>query len=136
MCLLDCVAHWDPERIRCVGVSHRDPANPLRANGRLGIACGIEYAAQAMAVHGSLVSAGSPAPPGRTPSAGFLAGVRGVRPYVRRLDDIAGELVCDAVRAAGDGSSALYDFTLSADGKPLLRGRATVVLDAGDGGES
>lgn len=132
MCLLDEVLAWDTERIRCVGRSHRDPGNPLRARGRLGIACGIEYAAQAMAVHGGLVAATSPLPRDRSPPAGYLAGVRGVRTYVHRLDDIGDDLLCDAVRAAGDETSALYDFTLTAGGATLLTGRATVILDAGD----
>lgn len=135
MCLLDEVLAWDTERIRCVGRSHRAADNPLRARGRLGIACGIEYASQAMAVHGSLVAAGSAdgssAARGRTPRAGYLAGVRGVRSYVHRLDDIGDDLLCDAVRAAGDPTSALYDFTLCAGGMPLLTGRATVIFDAG-----
>ena len=30
------------------------PDHPLRAHGRLGVACGVELAAQAMAVHGAL----------------------------------------------------------------------------------
>ena len=53
-------ADWNAERISCVSRSHRAADNPLRAGGRLGIACGIEYAAQAMAVHGALI-AGAPA---------------------------------------------------------------------------
>jgi predicted hotdog family 3-hydroxylacyl-ACP dehydratase len=131
MCLLDEVLAWDTERIRCVGRSHRTPDNPLRARGRLGIAGGIEYAAQTMAVHGALVAARSPGAASGTPVAGYLAGVRNVRPHVHRLDDLRDDLVCDAVRAAGDRLSALYDFTLSAGGTPLLTGRATVILDAG-----
>ena len=49
MCLLDQIAAWDTGSIRCTATSHRDQDNPLRAQGRLGAACGIEYAAQAMA---------------------------------------------------------------------------------------
>lgn len=60
MCLLDAVVSWDATRIRCRSASHRAPDHPLRAHGRLGIACGIEYAAQAMAVHGALVAASAP----------------------------------------------------------------------------
>ena len=60
MCLLDAVLSWDATRIRCRSASHRTPDNPLRAHGRLGAACGIEYAAQAMAVHGALVAASAP----------------------------------------------------------------------------
>src|SRR2546430_8967757 len=57
MCLLDEVLSWDAARIRCRSATHRSPDNPLRLHGRLGAACGIEYAAQAMAVHGALVAA-------------------------------------------------------------------------------
>jgi predicted hotdog family 3-hydroxylacyl-ACP dehydratase len=56
MCLLEDVIGWDAERISCRSGTHRAADHPLRAHGRLGIACGIEYAAQAMAVHGALVA--------------------------------------------------------------------------------
>ena len=35
MCLLDAVLDWSPTTIACRAVSHADPANPLRAEGRL-----------------------------------------------------------------------------------------------------
>ena len=35
MCLLDRLLSWGPERIDCSATSHRDPANPLRHDGRL-----------------------------------------------------------------------------------------------------
>ena len=53
MCLLDAVVDWSETAIFCRAVSHTDPANPLRADGRLGAEAGIEYAAQARAVHGA-----------------------------------------------------------------------------------
>jgi predicted hotdog family 3-hydroxylacyl-ACP dehydratase len=56
MCLLDQVIEWNAQHIRCRTATHRAPDNPLRAHDRLGIACGIEYAAQAMALHGALVN--------------------------------------------------------------------------------
>jgi predicted hotdog family 3-hydroxylacyl-ACP dehydratase len=62
MCLLDAVTDWDAQRIRCMATSHRDVDNPLRAHDRLGAACGIEYAAQAMAAHGALLAAADDAP--------------------------------------------------------------------------
>jgi predicted hotdog family 3-hydroxylacyl-ACP dehydratase len=143
MCLLDEVIAWSAERVSCRSSTHRDADNPLRAYGRLGIACGIEYAAQAMAVHGALVAPassstaeGSPmagAPAAGSPAAGFLAAVRGVRFHSLRLDDVQGDLICDAVRMAGDATTALYEFELRSDAALLLRGRATVVFDAGLG---
>jgi predicted hotdog family 3-hydroxylacyl-ACP dehydratase len=126
MCLLDEVLEWQADRIRCVSGGHRAADHPLRAHDRLGIACGIEIAAQTMAVHGALSAADSSS----RPRAGLLAGVRGVRMYASRLDDAQGDLICEATRVAGDEGSALYDFELSSAGADLMRGRATVVLDA------
>jgi predicted hotdog family 3-hydroxylacyl-ACP dehydratase len=124
MCLLDEVIEWDSESIRCRASSHRLPDNPLRSQGRLGVAGGIEYAAQAMAAHGAL-SGGA----GR-PEAGFLAGLRDVRLHVLRLDDIESDLICDATLLAGDRGTALYEFVVWTQAKRLLSGRATVVFDA------
>jgi predicted hotdog family 3-hydroxylacyl-ACP dehydratase len=126
MCLLDTVVEWSPERIRCASGSHRRPDNPLREGDRLGAACGIEYAAQAMAVHGALV-AGDDAPPRQ----GFLASVRGVDLNVARLDDIEGDLDVEAERLSGDDNNILYRFEVWGDDKLLLAGRAAVILDAG-----
>jgi predicted hotdog family 3-hydroxylacyl-ACP dehydratase len=145
MCLLDEVIAWSAARVSCRSSTHREADNPLRAHGRLGIACGIEYAAQAMAVHGALVAASSAADHGApltgtpaaawaapgTPAAGFLAAVRDVRFHSLRLDDVQGDLICDAARMAGDATTALYEFELRSAAALLLRGRATVVFDAG-----
>jgi predicted hotdog family 3-hydroxylacyl-ACP dehydratase len=147
MCLLDEVIAWDTDRISCRSTTHRDADHPLIAHGRLGIACGVEYAAQAMAVHGALLAGaaaaseqpphGNPAvtsagggPASVTPAAGFLASVRNVQANVLRLDDVAGDLICEAARVAGDQATALYEFEVRSDARCLLRGRATVILDA------
>lgn len=125
MCLLDGVLDWDDERVVCRATSHRDLDNPLRARGRLGIACGIEYAAQAMAVHGALCAAGA------TPRIGYLASVRDVEFRASRLDDVAAELEIEARRHAGDGNHVVYRFVVRADHRDLVSGRAAVMLDAG-----
>lgn len=125
MCLLDQVVEWTPERIRCTASSHRDPANPLRDNDRLGAACGIEYAAQAMAVHGALLAGSDDAP-----RQGFLASARSVELKADRLDDVAADLDIVAERLSGDGNNVLYGFEVSAAGAVLLIGRAAVILDA------
>ena len=130
MCLLDAVTAWDAQHIRCAASSHRHADNPLRAHDRLGAACGIEYAAQAMAAHGALLAAANSAP-----RAGYLASVRGVELHVTRLDDIAADLDVEAERLSGDGNTILYGFRVSAAGRELLSGRAAVVLDADKLGE-
>ena len=125
MCLLDRVEVWDDGRIVCRATSHRDAGNPLRAAGRLGAANGIEYAAQAMAVHAALLAAGA-----SRPQAGYLTSVRGVHLHVDRLDELDHPLTIVAERQSGDALSVLYSFTVSAAGRCLLEGRATAVLDA------
>jgi predicted hotdog family 3-hydroxylacyl-ACP dehydratase len=134
MCLLDEVMEWDAQHIRCRSGSHRLPDHPLRSQGRLGVACGIEYAAQAMAVHGALAG-GALADAGKGRSeVGLLAGLRDVRLHVLRLDDIESDLICDALLVAGDQGSALYEFALTseAERQRLLSGRATVVFDVNE----
>ena len=59
MCLIDEVLEWNPERVRCASGGHRAPDHPLRAHGRLGVVCGVEIAAQTMAVHAALIAAQS-----------------------------------------------------------------------------
>ncbi len=127
MCLLDEVLSWDAVRIRCRATSHRRSDNPLRAHGRLGAACGVEYAAQAMAVHGAIMAhmAGTP------PPAGLLTSVRNLVLRVSRLDDLDTDLMASAARLAGDQGSTLYEFTVSGGGQELLSGRASIVFGAG-----
>ena len=126
MCLLDHVETWDKETIICHASSHRAADNPLRAHGQLGIACGIEYAAQAMAVHGALLA---PVDSER-PRVGYLVSVRGVNMHVSRLDDIAADLLITASCIMASESNMLYEFSVKAEGQTLLEGRAAVVLNA------
>ena len=126
MCLLDEVLQYDAHRIRCRSGGHRAADHPLRAHGRLGAACGIELAAQTMAVHAALLAPAA----GARPRFGVLASVRGVRFWSLRLDDVAGDLICDARRIAGDEGTAVYEFELCSGTRRLLSGRAAVVLDA------
>ena len=126
MCLLERVVAWSPEAIHCVAVSQTLADNPLRAGGRLGPANAIEYAAQAMAVHGAL-RAGAEA----APRAGFLTSVREVEFHAERLDlaeclDVHAECLSDG------GNHQMYAFRLEAAGAVLVSGRASVMLDAGD----
>ena len=136
MCLLERVTAWDMERITCEATSHLDANNPLRAHGRLGAACGIEYAAQAMAVHGALVSQAQAASPAKaaTPKAGYLVSVRGVTLHVPRLDDLGMALTIRAERSSGNAGSILYGFTLHAGAALIASGRAVVMLDAATAG--
>ncbi len=123
MCLLDRVEQWDSGSIVCRASSHRAADNPLRAADRLGIAAGIEYAAQAMAVHGALLGGDESAP-----EVGYLTSVRDVSWLRRCLDDIGEDLVVSAERISGNDVTVLYSFSIAGGGSVLLSGRASVML--------
>jgi predicted hotdog family 3-hydroxylacyl-ACP dehydratase len=127
MCLLERVTALDARGILCEASSHRLADNPLRAAGRLGAACIVEYAAQAMALHAAARSEGDPS----RPRSGLLVAVRDLRLFVPRLDDQNVPLRIAAWRLEGSGQAAAYGFEAIGDGRqPVARGRATLLLHA------
>jgi len=125
MCLLARCLSWDAQRIRCQADGHRDADHPLRSASGLLAPVAIEYAAQAMALHGGLLARAE----GGEARPGFLASARQVELLRERLDDLDGPLDVEAERQAGDARQILYAFTVSHAGQPLVRGRAAVVLN-------
>jgi predicted hotdog family 3-hydroxylacyl-ACP dehydratase len=132
MMLLARLHEWDAQHIVCSANNHRDAEHPLLTRRGLLAPAAIEYAAQAMALHGALISqaTGAPATPG------YLASARGVQLHVMRLDDLPrpdaaapDELRIEATRQAGDARQILYAFNLSHAGRPIADGRAAVVLN-------
>jgi predicted hotdog family 3-hydroxylacyl-ACP dehydratase len=121
MCLLHRVLRYDDNAITCVAVNHREASHPLREDGVLPAICGVEYAAQAMAVHGALMGGGDVNP-------GVLAAVRDLTMNVDRLDDICGELTINAQKLWRDESGLLYEFRIHAASGDIMHGRAAVVL--------
>ncbi len=150
MCLLDRVIAWDEDGIVCESDGHRtddrdrrrDGPHPLARDGALPATAAIEYAAQAMALHGALIgeraatAAGAAVDEpaggfiGREPARGFLAGLRSVRLGCRWIPSSGPSLTIRARRFAGDSVQVLYDFDVEAAG-PIAAGRAGVILDAG-----
>jgi predicted hotdog family 3-hydroxylacyl-ACP dehydratase len=126
MCLLDRVIEWDSLSLICSSRSHLAASNPLREGGRLGAACGVEYAAQAMALHGGLTSESS-----AKPSVGYLLTLRDLQMTVERLDNITEDLMIKVEKLSSVETQVSYRFEIIGCGESLLRGRAMVVL-AGD----
>lgn len=126
MCLLDQVEACDATSIVCTATTHRDPAHPLRRDGLLPAVCGLEYALQAMALHGALTA-------GAAQRVGFLAALSGVAMQAERLDDVGGALRIVATALAQERRGFIYEFDVTGDGRALLSGRATVVLADADG---
>jgi len=129
MCLLDGVLECDAQHIRCITSTHRAADNPLRSGDVLLALCGIEYAAQAMAVHGAW-----DAKFGKKPRAGYLVALRDVACDKMRLDDIDDDLIVDAEKIMGDEARVIYQFSIHAGSSRVMSGRATVVLDADKAG--
>jgi len=123
MCLLEVVAQWDNTTIQCLARSHVAMDNPLRNMRGLPISAGIEYAAQAMAVHGALL-----APMDQLPEVGYLTSVRNVQWWTPRLDNVGAEITIQATRVSGNEVSLLYDFSVLCHNRLLLRGRAGVMV--------
>ncbi|HKE47743.1 MAG TPA: phosphotransferase [Rhodanobacteraceae bacterium] len=123
MCLLDDVVAWSADAIHARAVSHRDPANPLRSDGRLRAVHLCEYGAQAMAVHGGLVARAT----GSVAAPGFLVSLRGIELAVARVDDLPGALDVHAEKLLGDASGWQYRFRIEHAGVEIARGRAAVL---------
>jgi predicted hotdog family 3-hydroxylacyl-ACP dehydratase len=124
MSLLDTVDAFDAHHIHCSAVSHRHLTNPLRENNMLHAVCGVEYAAQAMAVHGALLATNSSS----EPRGGRLASVRAVEFFTDRIDTVEIKLDIFATLLLRDDNSMMYEFTISTPHQTLLQGKATVIL--------
>lgn len=126
MCLLDEVLDWDMNSVHCSSHRFCNPDNPMRRdNGVLGVACGIEIAAQAMAVHARLT-----APQDGLPAPGYLVSLREVRLSVARLDAGMAPLSIHATRQMLNHGSASYSFRVTGQGAELVSGRAVVLMSA------
>lgn len=123
MRLIDSVSAFTDTTLLAHAGGHRDVAHPLRRNGRLASLHLAEYGAQAMAVHGGLLGAsrGEPVAPG------MLVALRDVMLEVERIDDVPGELDIAVTRLGDFGHSLIYSFDVSAAGRRLATGRATVI---------
>lgn len=121
MCLLDEVLLWDASHIVCRSLSHLAQDNPLRSSGRLHTVCGVEYAAQAMAVHGALLAS-------EPVVAGYLVSIRNLKLNAPYLDGSGEVLTVDAKRLMAGADGLVYEFTVATQKDTLLSGRATVFL--------
>ncbi|WP_207538036.1 phosphotransferase [Sabulicella rubraurantiaca] len=121
MSLLDRVLHWEEGRILCETARHRDPAHPLRRDGILPAICGVEFALQAMALHGALGE-------GAAQRRGFVSSLRDVSLRLALLDEVPGPLEVEAEALVAEASGFIYRFAIRGEGEALLEGQAAVIL--------
>lgn len=123
MCLLDGVRDFDDEMIVCISDSHRRRDHPLRCEGHVSAIHAVEYGAQAIAAHEALTADLSD---GRL-SEGYLAALRDVHVYCDRLDTLTGTLAVTARRLLKREDGVIYEFQVTAEGKAVADGRATIM---------
>jgi predicted hotdog family 3-hydroxylacyl-ACP dehydratase len=124
MCLLARVVACDDATIRCEADNHADPANPLRNVRGLPASAGIEYAAQAMALHAALQRGGD----GPIQS-GAIAVLSNVEWTVDLLDAVEGPLCVEATLLAGTGGGRQYSFAVGPrEAAPVITGTVVVAF--------
>ena len=123
MCLLSHVTHRDDTTLGCEAQSHLDLKNPLRSNNQLAAICGVEYAAQAMALHMGLGDVE------HSSQKGFLASLKTVKLDCARLDTLNEPLTINVSALFVDPNlGAMYDFRLTAAQKPLVSGQCLILF--------
>lgn len=128
MILIDSLLESTENVLLCRANSHLKADNPLRIDGVLSVFAGVEYAAQAMAVHGRLSREATASPPVR----GFVAVASKLEAHAEQLDAIASPLQIRVERVASNHDSSLYTFTLHAEQQLLLEGQLMAVLEASE----
>ena len=123
MCLIDELLQWDSDSILCRSHSHRSPTNPLRGADGLSAVHAIEYAAQAIGLHGGLLAQSV----GDAPAAGMLVSLRQTRLSRERLDDTEELLTVSAQRLLADSMSLLYAFEVNLAHETVATGRAAII---------
>ncbi|MGH6610208.1 MAG: hydroxymyristoyl-ACP dehydratase [Burkholderiaceae bacterium] len=124
MRLIDRVVSYDEQRIVCESDSHRAADHPLAFNGVLPVVCGLEYGAQAMAIHGTLL-AGTARDKARH---GYLVAASELNWTVERLDQCAAPLRIEAISEFRSDQQVAYRFELHAADRQVFSGRAIVLL--------
>lgn len=127
MSLIEKVIDWQEQNINCIGLSHKDPKNPMFANGNLQSITLIEYAAQSVAVHAGLLNAklGTQRP-------AYIGGLKKIEIAAQYLPDRKTELRISATAELLSAGGAIYKFSISSDAELILSGRLTLVQPPAD----
>lgn len=126
MLLVEQVISYDSSRIVCSTHTHRAPDHPMAVDGLLASACGLEYGAQTIAIHGALTASHA-----AKPRMGYLVAVHDLAWTVPRLDTVEHSLIIEAERQFASDTMVSYSFTIHAQAQLIMSGRANIVLNIG-----
>ena len=121
--MIERVLRWDADRIVAATARHRAADNPLRRDGRLAAVHLVEFAAQAVAIHGGLRNAAE----GRPPQPALLVSARDVQVTRDYIDDLPGEIEIEAHALLINQASWQYEFTVRHAGAAIASGRVAAM---------
>lgn len=122
MCLIDKVLNWDQNMICCTTSSHHQIDNPLRNRGQLSAINLLEYGAQAMAIHGSLIHQHN------EPFSGYLAAIRSATFTCEFIHKIQHDLIISAFSEMQSENGVIYTLNIQTDvNNALMEARAMVI---------
>ena len=126
--MIERVLRWDGDHIVAATARHRAADNPLRRDGRLAAVHLVEFAAQAVAIHGGLRNAAE----GRPPQPALLVSARDVQVTCDYIDALPGEIEIEARVLMINPSSWQYEFTVSHAGAAIASGRVAAMAQDPD----
>jgi len=126
MSLLDKVTHADRLTLSASAVSHLSSNNPLRLNHKLSSINGIEYAAQAMAIHGFLLSELKQTE--ASTQTRYIATIRNIDIFTPFFPETESVIKIEVEQLMSDTNGFTYQFHISDGKKALISGKITIFL--------
>lgn len=126
MSLLNEILSADKDSLTATAISHLESNNPLRAEGSLSTVNGIEYAAQAMAVHGALLAQHSGAE--YSTQKGYIATVRNIEINKPFFPETEGVLLIQVRLLMSNDNGFTYEFHINYKQDEFISGKITVFL--------
>jgi predicted hotdog family 3-hydroxylacyl-ACP dehydratase len=123
MCLLDCTTEWDNQNIYCSAPAPQ-AGHPLMRDGRVPAIAGVEYAAQAAALHGALLDTAM------TPRAGMLAKLRDITLHRPWFPASKKSLMIHAKLISRTDGGCMYSFEVTSEQQTITSGSLMVVFTA------
>lgn len=120
MCLLEKIINWNETTLKAQTYTHLKLDNPLRTNDKLKSIHGIEYAAQAMAVHGALLD--------KKCQNGYIGSIRNVVVNEAYLPTRKSPLDIHVQALMRSKQGFIYNFSLQCTNQLIISGKITIFL--------
>ncbi|MBF0263671.1 MAG: phosphotransferase [Gammaproteobacteria bacterium] len=126
MCLIEEVLEADKQSLKARSQTHLSENNPLRVNGQIHIVNAVEYAAQAMAIHGALLSLKDSDEV--VVKQGYIVSLRNINTYIEYLPVSESDLLVAINLLMGSETGYSYEFEVKNKNNLLISGRISIFL--------